>query len=260
MKRPGLAAALFAATLFLAAGLRAESEMKPTASTGSPMAMRPGRTEELLKRFDKNGDGKIDDDEHAEAHETMLKEQSKRTTARGPGAAENFRRRILELFDRNKDGRLDDAERTAARNYADERGLGPDGELRQELVDRFDANADGKLDETERGAMRQALQARMAAASGGSRGVPPIRQEMLRRFDRNANGRLDDAEFTELEPVLRKRFEQNPAQLKRFDTDGDGRLSDAEWSAASGQLKTFLGDSQVAPPPASPTAPTNPAK
>src|ERR1051326_5474044 len=46
----------------------------PPASAAAP-AKPMSRTEEILRRFDKNGDGKLDDDEKADAHEAMLQEQ-----------------------------------------------------------------------------------------------------------------------------------------------------------------------------------------
>ena len=76
MKRPGLVSPLLAATLFLAGALAARAQDKSTppakpAATPPPM-MKANRAEELLKRFDLNHDGKLDDDEVAAAHEAML--------------------------------------------------------------------------------------------------------------------------------------------------------------------------------------------
>src|SRR3954469_10548726 len=80
MKRLGLTPPLFAATLFLAIGLHAE-ETKPV-PTPAPAPMKNKRNAEMLKRYDKNGDGKLDDDERAEAKEAMMKEQFDRQAAR----------------------------------------------------------------------------------------------------------------------------------------------------------------------------------
>lgn len=196
MKRPGLTPHLFAATLFLAGGLPAE-ETKPVPPTPAPKAgavsdadaerrakavelevarrralmeksARPGRAEDLLKRFDKNGDGKLDEDEQAEAHEVMLRDQMARQatkTAASPDGGQQYRQKMLEMFDQDHDGRLSDEERAEVRKYAEERGLGENGVVREELVRRFDKNADGQLDVDETVALRLFLRDRRPSAA-----------------------------------------------------------------------------------------------
>lgn len=57
----------------------------------------------MLKKFDKNGDGKLDDSEK-EAAKTAMKERR-----------EERHKKILARFDKNGDGKLDDAEKAAAK-------------------------------------------------------------------------------------------------------------------------------------------------
>jgi hypothetical protein len=77
---------------------------------------------DLIQKFDKNGDGKLDDAERADmkaAFEARRGERHKEALAR---------------YDTNKDGKLDDAERAAMRDAR--------------LAERFkamDKNGDGKL-------------------------------------------------------------------------------------------------------------------
>ena len=252
MKRLGLFPCFLPATLFLATCLQAE-EVKP-ASPPAPLpaatATMSPREEELLKRFDKNHDGKLDEDETADAHEAMMQGQMNRQAAigRAPGG-EQARTWLLEMFDKNHDGRLDDDERAEARKYAEERGLGADGAVRADLVKQFDKNGDGKLDPDELAAMRQALRNR------GAQNPRQMRDFLLRQFDKNADGRIDDAEMVELEKTMRPRMESNPQQMARFDKNADGKLDDAEWSAAREQLVRLLN----APLPGGPGAPA-PAK
>lgn len=62
--------------------------------------------EEVLRRFDANHDGKLDEAERAAAREAWKKEH--------PEAAahmEKRRQEMLQRFDRNGDGKLDAAER-----------------------------------------------------------------------------------------------------------------------------------------------------
>ena len=166
MKRFGLTPLSLAATLFLAAAPALHPQDEPRRnpkSEGAPPPLRIGRPEEILQRFDKNGDGKLDEDEQAEAHEVMLKEQMGRQAAKAaatPDGGLQFRRKMLELFDKNKDGRLDDDERAEARKYAEAHGLGEGGAVREELLKRFDKNADGKLDAEETAALRKFLRER----------------------------------------------------------------------------------------------------
>lgn len=202
--------------------------------------MKPSRTEELLQRFDTNHDGKLDDDELAIAHETMLKEQMARQAAQAarPDAAE-FRARMLAMFDKNHDGRLDDEERAEMRKYAEEHGLGPDGEVRADLMRRFDKNADGKLDDNERAELEKFLAERRTQ-------MGTMREALLRQFDRNGNGRIDDDELPAMEKAVRARLETNPQQLARYDLNGDGKLDDAEWAAAREQILRLVNR----PPPA----------
>src|SRR3954468_21040431 len=187
MKRPGLTLHLAAATLFLGA-LRAE-DAKPTApapALSKPAGGMKGRRDaEMLKRFDKNGDGRLDDDERAEAKEAMFKEQMDRQAARATalGGTEQERAKMLELFDKNKDGRLDDDERAAAEKFGRERAANlpaGGGPVRAEMIRRLDKNGDGKLDDAERAEGIQFIAANLDQ-------FPGVKQ----RFDRNADGKLD---------------------------------------------------------------------
>jgi hypothetical protein len=77
---------------------------------------------ELLSKFDKNGDGKLDDAERTEMKSAFAGKRAER------------HKEMLARFDANKDGKLDDAERAAMRDT--------------KLTERFkamDANSDGKL-------------------------------------------------------------------------------------------------------------------
>ena len=234
MKRPGLTPRLLAATLFLAAASRLAADEPKPAPPPAP-AMRLDRADELLKRFDKNGDGKLDETELADAHEAMLKEQLDRQAIQATRPnADQFRAKMLEQFDRNHDGRLDDDERAEMRKYIEEHGLGETGEVREELMKRFDKNADGKLDDAERAEMMKFLQERRT--QGGAQ----MRDFLLLSFDLNGDGKIDDAEMATLEKTMRPRMEQNPQQLRRFDLNGDGKIDDAEWAAARAQLVRLL--------------------
>lgn len=168
MKRFDLTPLFASATLFLAAPLPGQETMRtmpPEAATtmGGPTAKAAVRRAELLKRYDKNGDGRIDDDERIEAKEEMLKENVDRQMAliaAGGATPEQMRTRLLELFDRNKDGALDADERAAAQTFAEQRAASADPQnaaTRAELLRRFDQNGNARIDPEERGAIAEFL-------------------------------------------------------------------------------------------------------
>lgn len=146
MKASSLAPVLLAATLFLASGLHAEDAPAPGAGESSEnQPMSKHRHAEILKRFDKNGDGKLDDAEKAAAKEYNREE----TTGRQQKARERIGKKALEKFDKNGDGKLDDAERAEAAKSI---------ETDPRLVKRFDKDGDGKLNDAEKAAAREAFQ------------------------------------------------------------------------------------------------------
>ena len=164
---------------------------------------------QVLKQFDKNGDGKLDESEKQAARAAMMKR-----------------------FDKNGDGKIDEAERQAAREaFMKRRGGGgkgkgrpgkgrPGGFDRSAIIKRFDKNGDGKLDEAERQAAREAF---MKRRGGGGKGKGRSGKGRPGGFDRPAGGpksRVDRAEL-----------------LKKFDADGDGKLSPEELQKAREALR-----------------------
>ena len=212
----------------------------------------PGRAQ-ILKQFDKNGNGKLDPEER-----------------------EALRKAFLERFDTNGDGQIDASEREAARKALRMRrggrrtgapqaakskrppggkrrdtprgkGNAPFGKMggRAALLRRFDRNGDGKLDEQERAALRAFVQQR-----GGGRGM---RAQLLRQFDKDGDGKLNEAERRAAREAFLKRRRGQGADagggagprprldlaelLKRFDEDGDGKLSPEERKKALAALR-----------------------
>jgi len=137
MKKTVLSLALGSATLFL--GTAVAADPKPAAPAAPPPALDAGQAE-LLRRYDTNHDGKLDEAELAAAHEHMLKDG-----AAGKGQGGRFRAEMIKRFDTNGDGQLDETERAAMRKY---------------LLARFDKNGDGRIDEDERAAAREEFKAR----------------------------------------------------------------------------------------------------
>ena len=106
------------------------------------------RRKEFTARFDKNKNGRIDEDERG-------------------AIGEYFRNRDdLRRYDANKDGKLDKGE-TAARD----KDNAEREKRREEARKRFDKNGDGKLDETEERALRDYY--RSQGRGRGGRGGGP---------------------------------------------------------------------------------------
>jgi hypothetical protein len=139
MKPSSLAPALLAATLFLIPALpakdSADAEMESSAES---KPMNEQRQAELLKRFDKNGDGKLDEAEKTAAKDYNREQHNERANKAG----QNLRKKAVAKYDKNGDGKLDDAERAEIINDP-------------KVIKRFDKNNDGKLDESEKEAARE---------------------------------------------------------------------------------------------------------
>jgi hypothetical protein len=192
-----------------------------------------------MKRFDKDGDGMLDDAERAAAKEALMREPPEtRTTspASTPGGSEGFAQRMLEVFDKNRDGRLDEEERAAAKKFAAERGFGTRDQMRDELMKRFDQNGNGRLDPEERETAQSYVRERMEKAP--------------------AAANRENSDQTALEKVLRSAIEGNPAQLRRFDADKNGKLEDQEWAAARREIQRWANEGPEAAAPSTSTQPT----
>ncbi len=88
---------------------------------------RPGQGREIpaeiLKRFDKDGDGKLNDTERAAARKAREERGGAPGKPGQPGGVGDgkLREEILKRFDKDGDGKLNDQERAAAKKAHDER-------------------------------------------------------------------------------------------------------------------------------------------
>ena len=112
------------AAMMMGVSVYAEGQTNKVAQAEFPKRVNAGA--EALKAFDKDGDGKLNDQERAAMREQMRKNREKK-------------------FDTNGDGKLDETERAAML------------EARNAHVKEFDKDGDGKLSDEERKAMRETL-------------------------------------------------------------------------------------------------------
>jgi Ca2+-binding EF-hand superfamily protein len=196
MKKPQLTPLLLSATLFLSVvgvAKAAEDSVAP-----APESPRKARQAELIKKFDKNGDGKLDETERAAAREAMQAMQAMRherpNAMRGPGDEEKgprpapgamgmrdpaFRHGyMLGKFDKNGDGKLDEAEKADA-HAAAEMKMRTRLEKQIQRLKEVDANGDGKISDSEWAVAREKFQKERGAPGGAGRpdedfgGFPP---------------------------------------------------------------------------------------
>ena len=156
---------------------------------------------EMLKRYDKDGDGQLNDEERREARTAQIEEWRKAN----PEAAARFDERRAEEEKRRAD-----------------------------FIKKYDTDGDGELSDTERrDGFRAEGEARLEAwkerdPEGYAR-FQKQREDFTKRFDANGDGELSDEErragFEKMREEGRARFEE---LRKKYDKDGDGELSREE--------------------------------
>jgi len=161
--RAALAASLAALVLCCGAPLMAQGSDVVDEGTKSerPEGKRQHRIpQEVVEKYDKDGDGKLSEDERS-----ALRDDRKK--------------RILEKYDTNKDGELDDAEKAKFREERGDRRQGSGGkrQMNPEMLKQFDKDGDGELSAEERSALRDERKKRF-----------------MEKFDTNKDGELDEAE------------------------------------------------------------------
>lgn len=199
-------------------GLRAQGP-----APGGPSS-RPGieaRRTELLRQFDADGDGWLNEAERTRMrHEWWSQQLSNSGRRRGmfPMPPE-----IIKEYDKDGDGQLSDAEESAARE-----GIRRNWEDAQK---KYDTDHDGRLDEAETAVLQADGQA------GKIKGVPRF------FFMRRGPGRPQAGEPGQ---------KPGPAEIARkHDKDGDGRLSSEELSLARqelGKIRSSAPSNPVAKP------------
>jgi Ca2+-binding EF-hand superfamily protein len=143
------------ATVMLACGLSAKPERpeREGGKKGGPPEGRPSR-EEVMKKFDKDGDGKLSEDEKAELRKAMANRGDRPGGRRPPPE-------LMKKFDKDGDGKLSEDEKAELRKAMEAR--------RKEFIAKFDKDGDGKLNEEERKAAMAARPKPGGDKPGGKR-------------------------------------------------------------------------------------------
>ena len=122
---------------------------------------------EMLKKFDKDQDGKLNEEERANLRKEM-------SGGKGP-----LPMLLAQKFDKDGDGELSEEERAAFRKQMVANGR----KLPPHLMQRFDTDGDGTLSDEERAGAKQAWEDR--------------KKEMIEKFDADGNGELSVEERRE---------------------------------------------------------------
>ena len=163
------AAALLTGSLGVLQAEKAKStDAKPAKAKAAKKSDRPSR-EAIIKRFDKDGDGKLNEAERkaaSKARKAQGARQSDRASDKArpnSGGRERYAAAAMKIKEAVKAGKITEAQgkdRLAAFRKRMGEGRGDSGRSRQtreELMKRYDKNKDGKLDEDERAALRRAM-------------------------------------------------------------------------------------------------------
>lgn len=192
--------------------------------------------EARLAQFDKDGDGKLSDEERRAMAEAMRNEWRARMDKNGDGVIDEDERldamlasprgrRLMEDFDKNGDGMIDDLERQAIKDDMAAR----EAQREQQRVERWDADGDGVLSEAE-------LAAEQAARQQQEQERADRFHEMALEFDADGDGELNADERAEAFQTMRDRREID-AFVRRYDSDGSGTISTADFNAFLAQYQ-----------------------
>lgn len=109
--------------------------------------------EEILKKFDKDGDGKLSDAEKAEAKAALDARKSE------------WEKKVIAEFDKDGDGKLSDEEKAAAK-AAHQANM---EERKKMVMQKFDKDGDGKLGEAEKVEAMKFMQEHKGEFKGGDK-------------------------------------------------------------------------------------------
>ena len=225
------AAALLTGSLGVLQAEEAKStDAKPAKAKAAKKSDRPSR-EAIIKRFDKDGDGKLNEAER-KAAAALRKAQGARQSDRASdkarpnsGGRERYAAAAMKIKEAVKAGKITEAQgkdRLAAfrKRLGEGRGdSGRSGQTREELMKRYDKNKDGKLDEDERAALRKAMSGRYSGSRSRSQDKNAERKRRPGGDEKNAKrkrpGQGDDKN------AERRRGQGNKKNAERKPRGGD---------------------------------------
>jgi len=163
--------------------------------------------EEFTKKYDKDGDGKLSDEERRDGFRTEMQARVQRFREENPErAAEMDKRReeFLKKYDKDGDGELSREERSA--------GFRAEGEARRaEFTKKHDKDGDGELsDEERRAGFRAEMEERLNQLRESNpelaKRMEERRAEFMKQYDKNGDGEIDQKEREAIRESFQGRF------------------------------------------------------
>lgn len=130
---------IYAITILSALSITAYAQNADNPGKGPGGKHRGGPPKMLLDKFDKDGDGKLNEEERSEIRKEFMKRREANKAKR------------LERFDTDKDGELSAEEKEAARPVIIEERK----QIKESVLKEFDKDGDGKLSPEERKGTRE---------------------------------------------------------------------------------------------------------
>lgn len=167
---------------------------------------------EWMARFDKDGDGQLNEEERQAAREAAREEREQRR--------QQF---LLDRYDKDGDGVLSEAETQemeAERERMDAEREARQAEMRERALAAYDTDGDGKLSDEERDAANQQRRDWFQKQQ----------QAAMVRFDANGDGDLSQDERMAMREAMGKAFD-DMRFADQFDSTGDGIVTAADMPA-----------------------------
>ena len=176
-------------------------------------AMQAEVMKKVMAKFDRNGDGNVDDEEKADAVEQFTKDID----------AGNIPEEFSKLLDRNKNGKLEPAEAAAF----------------QAIISRLRAGGGGppQFGAGPGGAGAPGLPGFGGPGAGGGDAFAQVPPEILKKFDKNKNGQLDDNEKKAAMAAMGPKKSRNERLQEKLDLNGDGKVTKEETAQVAAQRK-----------------------
>lgn len=189
---------------------------------------------DILKKYDKDGDGKLNDAEKAQMKadrdarrlENPNKPGKKGDDKGRDGGFDNDRQwdegsvqKIMDKYDKDRDGKLNAQELSAYRADEAKHGRNQEEQKRDQkakLLKKYDKDGDGKLSDAEKAQWKADCEAERNAHQS----------DILKKYDKDGDGKLSDAEKAQMKADQDTRRAEAMRQLiKKLDKDGDSELN-----------------------------------
>jgi Ca2+-binding EF-hand superfamily protein len=206
------------------------------AQDANPSAAAGGLRAQMIREFDKDGDGQLNADEQKSAREEAARRFGSRNaekpapgskldrprangstpgsgfggSAGGASALADFEKalekpsaRILSRFDSDKDGKLSDEEKKAAReSFASQRrNPAPAEGSRGDWTKQLDKDGDGTVSPEEQAAARDEMMKRLGV---DGEQAESMRRNFLDKLDTNKDGQIDESERASIRDAFKK--------------------------------------------------------